>query len=112
MEAEKTENVLYAMLLKHIRVRKLKESAWFFPWRFLLCPLLLLICMVLNFAAPFVAAHLPEQFQSILFLQTMNYGTQGTQVSSGTLAAMMMGNRWLHMENGPCLGATPRRVAS
>lgn len=53
MEAEKTENVLHAMLPKHIRVRKLKESAWFLPWRFLPCPLLLLVRMVLNFAAPF-----------------------------------------------------------
>lgn len=59
LEAEKAETVLYAMLPKHIRLRKLKESAWFLPWRFLPCPLLLLICMVLNFVAPFLAVHLP-----------------------------------------------------
>lgn len=112
LKRQRMENVLHAMLPKHIRVRKFKESAWFLPWSFLPCRLLLLICMVLNFAAPFVTVRLAEQFQGILFLQMMNYSTQGIEASSGMLAAMMMGNRWLHMRNRPFLGTPPRRVAS
>lgn len=60
--------------------------------------------LVLNFAAPFVTVYLPEQSQGIPFLCVMNYNTQSIQASSGTLTAMMMGNRWLHMKNSPCLG--------
>lgn len=114
LEAEKPENVLYAMLPKHVRLRKLMKSAWSLHRRLVLCPLLmvLLVSLVLNFAAPFVTVHLPEQFQGILFLHMMNYNTQHIQASTGTLAAMMMGNRWLHIKNRPCLGTPARRVAS
>jgi len=74
--------------------------------------MIFLVYLVLNSAAPFVTVYLPEQSQGILFLYVMNYNTQSIPASSGTLTAIMMGNRWLHMKNRPCLGTPAMRVAS